>query len=202
MKQIKRLALKLYKILFWLCGKSFNKDHSLIIFESFLGKQFSDNPRALYEYMSIHYPEYRFLWSVDKRYTEVFERHDVPYIKRFSFSWMIYMNKAALWISNSRMPLWIPKPKGTTYLQTWHGTPLKKLAVDMDEVHMPGTDTENYKKNFTRESAKWDFLISPNEYSSEIFKRAFQFDGEMLETGYPRNCLLYTSDAADEQLYV
>ena len=49
MRKIKKLALKLYKILFWLSGKSFNKDHSLIIFESFLGKQFSDNPRALYD---------------------------------------------------------------------------------------------------------------------------------------------------------
>lgn len=133
------------------------------------------------------------MWSVDKRYADVFERYDIPHIKRFSLSWMIYMNKAVLWISNSRLPLWIPKPKGTTYLQTWHGTPLKKLAVDMDEVHMPGTDTERYKRNFTRESAKWDFLISPNEYSTEIFKRAFKFDNEMLETGYPRNDFLFTN---------
>ena len=193
MKKIKNLALKLYKIAFWISGKSFNKDNSLIIFESFLGKQYSDNPRALYEYMSIHYPEYRFMWSVDKRYTDVFERYDIPHIKRFSLSWMIYMNKAVLWISNSRLPLWIPKPKGTTYLQTWHGTPLKKLAVDMDEVHMPGTDTERYKRNFTRESAKWDFLVSPNEYSTEIFKRAFKFENHMLETGYPRNDFLFTN---------
>lgn len=193
MKRLKRLALKFYKVAFWLCGKTFNKDHSLIIFESFLGKQYSDNPRALYEYMSIHYPEYRFLWSVDKRNADVFERYDLPYIKRFSLSWMIYMNKATLWVTNSRLPLWIPKPKGTTYLQTWHGTPLKKLANDMDEVFMPGTDTERYKKNFTKEAAKWDYLISPNAYSTEIFKRAFKFDKDVLETGYPRNDFLFTN---------
>ena len=82
-------------------------------------------------------------------------------------------------------------------MQTWHGTPLKKLATDMDEVHMPGTDTERHKRNFTRESAKWDFLISPNEYSTEIFKRAFKFDDKMLETGYPRNDFLFTN--SDEE---
>lgn len=194
MKYIKKLALKLYKISFWICGKSFNKDHSLIVFESFLGKQYSDNPRALYEYMSIHYPEYRFLWSVDKQHIDIFKRYDLPYIRRFSLSWMIYMNKATLWISNSRLPLWIPKPKGTTYLQTWHGTPLKKLANDMDEVYMPGTDTERYKKNFTREAAKWDYLVSPNAYSTEIFRRAFKYDEEVLETGYPRNDFLFTNN--------
>lgn len=193
MKKLKSLGLKLYKASFWLCGKLFNKDHSLIIFESFLGKQYSDNPRALYEYMSIHHPEYRLLWSVDKRYAETFEHYDLPYIKRFSLNWMIYMNKATLWITNSRLPLWIPKPKTTTYVQTWHGTPLKKLATDMDEVYMPGTNTEKYKRNFTKESAKWDFLISPNEYSTEIFRRAFQFDKTVLETGYPRNDFLYTN---------
>ena len=195
MKKIKKyskvLLLKLYKAIFWFFGKIFNKDHSLIIFESFLGKQYSDNPRALYEYMTTHYPEYRFLWSVDKRYIDTFEKYDLPYIKRFSMNWMIYMNKATLWITNSRLPLWIPKPKGTTYLQTWHGTPLKRLATDMEEVHMPGTNTEKYKKNFSKEASKWDFLVSPNEYSSEIFRRAFVFDKTMLETGYPRNDFLF-----------
>uniref|UniRef100_UPI0005925A64 CDP-glycerol--glycerophosphate glycerophosphotransferase n=1 Tax=Nosocomiicoccus massiliensis TaxID=1232430 RepID=UPI0005925A64 len=159
-----------------------------IIFESFLGKQYSDNPRALYEYLLEHYPsEYELIWSVDKRYVKLFEEKGVPYYKRFSVKWLIAMNTANLWVSNSRLPLWIPKPKKTTYLQTWHGTPLKKLALDMDEVHMPGTDTEKYKKNFTTESKKWDFLVSPNTYSSEIFRRAFKFNKTMLETGYPRN---------------
>src|SRR5699024_6090786 len=86
----------------------------------------------------------------------------------------------------------------TIYLQTWHGTPLKKLATDMDEVHMPGTNTEKYKKNFVTESSKWDYLISPNEYSTEIFKSAFQFNKTMIESGYTRNELLYTHNSKDD----
>src|SRR5699024_6347037 len=58
------------------------------------------------------------------------------------------------------------------------------------EVHMPGTNTEKYKKNFITESSKWDYLISPNPYSTEIFKRAFQFDKTVIESGYPRNDFL------------
>src|SRR5699024_10775827 len=104
--------------------------------------------------------------------------------------WMFLMNRAKYWITNSRLPLWIPKPEKTIYLQTWHGTPLKKLAVDMDEVHMPGTNTDKYKKNFVTETQKWDYLVSPNNYSTEIFRRAFQFKKNILETGYPRNDFL------------
>ena len=63
---------------------------------------------------------------------------------------------------------------------------------------MPGTDTDKYKKNFIKEAAKWDYLISPNPYSSEVFKRAFGFTGEMLETGYPRNDYLVNENKLEE----
>lgn len=195
MKIIKAILLKIYKIFFVLAGKTLPKNNNLIVFESFLGKQFSDNPRALYEYMKRQYgEEYDLVWSVDRRYVDVFEENNIKYLKRFSLKWLLTLNRAGLWISNSRMPLWIPKPRKTKYLQTWHGTPLKRLALDMDAVLMPGTDTESYKKNFTTESSKWDYLISPNPYSTEIFRRAFNFNKTMLETGYPRNDILVNSN--------
>lgn len=36
-----------------------------------------------------------------------------------------------------------------------------------------------------------DYLVSPNDYSTEIFKRAFKFHKTMLDVGYPRNDVLY-----------
>ncbi len=202
MKKIKKAAFFVYKKLFALCGRTVRKDHSLIMFESFLGKQYSDNPRALYEYMSANHPEYTLVWSTDRHSTRIFEEHNIPYVKRFSLSWMIRMNKATLWITNSRLPLWIPKPHGTTYLQTWHGTPLKNLGTDIETVHMPGTDTESYRKNFTTEASKWDYLVSPNRYSTEIFRRAFDYDQEVLETGYPRNDFLFTGNDDETEEHI
>ncbi|MBM7644924.1 CDP-glycerol glycerophosphotransferase (TagB/SpsB family) [Scopulibacillus daqui] len=164
---------------------------NVVIFESFHGKQYSCNPRAIYEYLSSNHPEYKMYWSVDKRYAKTFEESHVPIIKRFSFRWFSLMPRAQYWVINSRLPLWMPKPKHTTYLQTWHGTPLKKLAEDIDEVHMPEVTTEVYKENFKIATRKWDYLISPNAYSTKIFRRAFQFDKEIIESGYPRNDFLY-----------
>jgi CDP-glycerol glycerophosphotransferase len=164
---------------------------NLIMFESFLGKQYSCNPRAIYEYLKEHHPEYKLVWSVDPRFEKGFLEKGIPFARRFSVKWLFLMARARFWVTNSRMPLWIPKPKKTIYLQTWHGTPLKKLAHDMKEVLMAGTTTEQYKKEFFHESRNWDYLISPNHYSTEIFKRAFQFDKEMIESGYPRNDIFY-----------
>ena len=57
-----------------------------------------------------------------------------------------------------------------------------------------------YKEHFYKQSRRWDYLISPNHYSSVIFRRAFKFDKEMLEFGYPRNDILYTKNNKDDIL--
>ncbi|GAB4074058.1 teichoic acid poly(glycerol phosphate) polymerase [Barrientosiimonas marina] len=184
-----------YKLAFSLLGKLPAKKKT-IMFESFIGKQYSDSPRAIYEYMLTHKPDYEMYWSVDRRHMPLFEDKHVRHVRRFSIKWLFLMARAGFWVSNSRLPLWIPKPKHTTYLQTWHGTPLKRLATDMDEVHMPGTNAEKYKRNFLKATAKWDYLVSPNAYSTEIFRRAFQFDRTMIESGYPRNDFLINANNA------
>lgn len=192
-KKVSNKLKRLYYIAFGLVGKLPVKKKT-VIFESFAGKQYSCNPRAIYEYMKEHNKDYKLYWSVNPEYTDIFEEKGIPYIKRFTLKWLFAMARAEYWVVNSRLPLWIPKPGHTTYLQTWHGTPLKRLAVDMEEVHMPGTNTEKYKRNFTEEAAKWDYLISPNAYSTEIFARAFQFNKTMIESGYPRNDFLHTDN--------
>src|SRR5699024_12506989 len=87
------------------------------------------------------------------------------------------------------------------YIQTWHGTPLKRMGNDIAEVKMPRTNTEKYKRNFKNETKRWDVLISPNEYSTEIFQSAFWMDREnILEIGYPRNDVLVNNQ--NDQKYI
>lgn len=169
------------------------KKKKLMMFESFHGRQYSDSPRAIYEYMRIFHPNYNLIWSIDKKSIHLFKSHGVPYIQRFTLKWFFTKPRAKFWINNVRLPKWMPRPRGTVYLQTWHGTPLKKLGLDIEEVHMPGTQTEKYRENIINESENWSFLVSPNKYSSEIFRSAFGFNGEIIESGYPRNDLLYTA---------
>lgn len=162
-----------------------------VFFESFGGKGYSDSPKYIYEYMMQHKEGYEFIWSVN-------DLQNIPgpakQVRRSSLKYYYYLARAKYWVSNARMPNKLYKPKNKVYLQTWHGTPLKKLAGDMDNVLMPGTNPATYKRNFSNETAKWDYLIAPNAYSSEIFRRAFWFNNTMLEVGYPRNDVLYNLD--------
>lgn len=198
-KFIKKFITKANKIVFTLVGFLPLKKN-VIMFESFLGKQYSDNPRAIYEYIKEHYPDYQLYWSADRKYIQNFEDKDLQIIPRFSIKWLFMMARAQFWITNSRMPFWVPKPNHTTYIQTWHGTPLKKIGIDIEEVHMPGVDTLKYREEFIEEASSWDYLVSPNRYSTNIFRQAFQYKGEMIESGYPRNDFLYNANTEEHIL--
>ena len=167
---------------------------NLVLFESFLGRGYSDNPKALYQTLKRQRPELTLVWIFAKEPTADVKASCPNWVLRNSPKYYYYMARARYWIFNTRQPLSLKKRRATTYLQTWHGTPLKRLGLDMEEVHMAGTTTEQYKKNFYQQAQEWDYLLSPNTYSSEIFKRAFGFSGTLLESGYPRNDLLYAPD--------
>src|SRR5699024_3593700 len=55
--------------------------------------------------------------------------------------------------------------------------------------------------NFKEETSRWDYLVSPNAYSSKIFETAFWMPPEkILEIGYPRNDVLV--NRANDQAYI
>lgn len=58
-----------------------------IVFESFSGKQYSCNPRAIYEYMVKIKADYEMIWSINPNQTRFFEMQGIPYVRRFSLRW-------------------------------------------------------------------------------------------------------------------
>lgn len=164
----------------------------LIFFESFLGKNYSDSPKYIYEQLLKENLNYKFVWSFNQE-TEI--PGNATKVKRFSLKYFYYLARAKYWVSNSRLPKYLDKREGNIYLQTWHGTPLKKLVFDMEEIY---SADPKYKENFYHQSRRWDYLSSPNAYSSKIFKRAFKFEKTMLEFGYPRNDILYNRNNKED----
>ncbi len=172
--------------------KSFQKlpmKKNKIVFESFLGRSYNDSPKAICDYILDNDYDYDIIWSVNDPKKITSEEFEV--VKKPSISYLYHLATAKYIITNSRMPKEFQKREGQKLIQTWHGTPLKRLVLDMEENHFPNTTKINYFINFLSDVAKWDYLISPNAYSTEIFRRAFAFEGEILEIGYPRNDRLH-----------
>ena len=164
-------------------------DPNLVVFESFMGKSYSCNPKYIYEYLLEHKPDMKFVWIYRDKPLDIIG--NPKQVKRFSLKYYYYMARAKYWVFNSRIPKHVRKKEGNIYLQTWHGTPLKTLVFDIKDIY---SANPNYKRDFYLQSRRWDYLISPNAYSSEIFRRAFKFEKTMLEYGYPRNDILYNGD--------
>jgi CDP-glycerol glycerophosphotransferase len=161
-----------------------------ILFESFFGKSYSDSPKYIYEHLSRNFPgKYRMIWVIDKKNTTIPYPH--KRIRRFSLWYYYYLGRCGYIVFNCRQPEWVIKRENNVFLQTWHGTPLKKLVFDLDEIV---SASPRYKQQFYKQSRAWDYLIAPNEFSSETFRRCFAYDNIMLETGYPRNDILHAPD--------
>jgi CDP-glycerol glycerophosphotransferase len=159
-----------------------------VLFESWRGKQYSDSPRAISEELSRRGGPDQ-LWVVNDRSVQMPD--DIPTVVRLSRDYYSALARARWVVANDSMPTFYSKRAGTTYLQTWHGTPLKRIGFDMDTIHFAN---KNYLEEFRHEVAKWDFLVSPNSFSTEILRRAFRYDGEILETGYPRNDVFHAGE--------
>jgi len=157
-----------------------------VMFESFFGKSYSDSPKYIYEYLVTNYPgKYRFVWVLEDKKVQL--PFDGITVRRFSLKYAYYLARAKYLVFNIRQPIWYKKRKEQVLLQTWHGTPLKRLVFDQEDVT---AGTPMYKMQFYKKRAEWDYLIAANQFSSDTFRRCFMYEGKMLETGYPRNDLL------------
>ncbi|WP_339187962.1 CDP-glycerol glycerophosphotransferase family protein [Bacillus sp. FSL M8-0025] len=79
----RRLLVSVYSIIFRIIGL-LPRNERLLIFESYSGKQFSCNPRAIFEYLEENKNKYEYglFWSVDKRGKDLFDDSDENYLKK------------------------------------------------------------------------------------------------------------------------
>lgn len=157
-----------------------------VVFNSF-GGRYNDNPRAVYEALVARGTEMDAVWLARPEL-----RGDFPAGVHTEEHWgpgaRAALESADVIVSNDGLSREWDKQPTTTYLQTWHGTPLKRLH--RDAVWAP----EGRLEMVMRDIARWDHLLSPNAASTPHLRSAFGFDGPVHETGYPRNDVLSAPD--------
>ncbi|WP_239740968.1 MULTISPECIES: CDP-glycerol glycerophosphotransferase family protein [unclassified Mammaliicoccus] len=160
-----------------------------IIYESFNGKSFADSPRMLYFYLIEKLPEYNHVVVTDnERLTKKLAELNIESVKKNSKKYFELYAGSRVWIANTRLSPQIQKKANQLYIQTWHGTPLKKLANDQTVISIPDVTLEEYNYGFNKETSRWDYLLSPSEIATQRFKSAFNLKNEQILTlGYPRN---------------
>ncbi|MET1132636.1 MAG: CDP-glycerol glycerophosphotransferase family protein, partial [Aeromicrobium sp.] len=159
----------------------------LVVFESDTGRAVADSPRAIYEELVDRGAPYATVWST----RSTFRPRDVTTRKvepnSPAFHW--HLSRARYWVNNQNFGPVVKPAKDTTYVQTWHGTPLKRMQYDA--VSTTGR-AEGYLERVAAKTATWSVLLSPSPYATKAFRSAFRYEGRVLEAGYPRNDVLVT----------
>jgi CDP-glycerol glycerophosphotransferase len=159
------------------------------VYNSYEGR-YSDNPRAIHEALRARGGPHTHLWLADPAHADGFP-DGVETVTYGSPQCVEALESADVVVANTHTDLvWSKRPE-TLYLQTWHGTPLKRIHWDV--LWAPPGRLERLQ----RDVDQWDCLISPNAASTPLLRRAFRYEGEVLECGYPRNDVLRSERAAE-----
>ncbi|AOY56384.1 MAG: hypothetical protein RI933_1111 [Actinomycetota bacterium] len=164
-----------------------------VFFESFQGKVIGDNPLDIYNELRRRRPDLEYIWTIGP---ETQAPEGARGVRFASKEWLVALATSKYLVNNTNWPWYFRKVPGQVYLQTWHGTPLKRLGREIPNNNL----TKSYLDTMDREASYWDYLISPNPFCTEIFPGAFGYRGRIIETGYPRNDRLSSASALDRAL--
>lgn len=165
-------------------------DTNKVVFMSFRGRSYSDNPRAISERLHARRPETDIVWLFKgDRFRE--ESKKVPdYVRcvnRQSRKSWVELATARVWVDNFTKDQELrgfPKEK-QFYVQTWHGDrPIKKIAYDTDD-------------SFYRLEEECSRVVTGSDFGMRMYRTAFRYRGEYINEGAPRNDILVRSDPAD-----
>lgn len=157
-----------------------------VFFESFYGRNISDNPLAIDRELVRRAPGVVRYWSVVDLSIPV--PAGAVAVVEGSPEWWRARGAARLLVVNDWLRRRFERRGGQRVLQTWHGTPLKRLALHRGFA-------PRRIAAVLRESRRWNVLLAQNPYSARILRGAYAFVRRPIWVeGYPRNDVLTSGD--------
>lgn len=201
MNNIKKIVGILLYYIINLLGIFIKKNDNYIVIGSWQGKNYTDNPRYLMEYMLSNTEDYIFIWIGDKSVQRQLPQNiRVKFCKINTLKSIYYVLKSKYAIFSQGMSdifnLNIYRNMTTIFLD--HGIPVKKWALDDQRLNvglLPSNNlvTRIYKK-FTKSEIQYDYFISASKLNDECILSALANLGpnkeNILKSGTPRNDVL------------
>lgn len=165
-----------------LLGVFAKTDEKYILFVSFGGKRFDDSPKVVYDQMIKleQFKDFKYYWAFVNT-----SDYDIPKGEKIKIDTLKYFwiaQKSKVWITNSAIERGLKFKKDKTfYVNTWHGTPLKKIGKDENAALK--TSGLGSKDICTQ-----DIILAQSNYDAEIFSNVFNVDiSKIIVCDLPRN---------------
>jgi CDP-glycerol glycerophosphotransferase len=159
----------------------------MAVFESHLGRQYSDSPKYIYETLRRVGAPMQVTWSHSDG-TDGFPG-DARLVKRGSWAYYLSLARAEFWVDNQGFPAIAEKRPETTYIQTWHGSAFKTMGFDEPKTQAAGREQRARLQGMVD---RFDYFVIRSRHDISTLVRAFRLRAEPLAVGYPRNDPLVT----------
>ncbi|MFF3844835.1 CDP-glycerol glycerophosphotransferase family protein [Streptomyces sp. NPDC002328] len=170
-------------------------DPNLAVYCAYWGRGYACSPAAIHAKAAELAPHIRSVFLVEPDHAHAMPagvEHAVLGSRR---AWQA-LARAKYLVNNANFAEGVVKRPGSVHVQTQHGTPLKKMGVDQSTYPVVAAATGSFTKLLGRVD-RWDYNLSSNTHSTQMWERAFPGSYEHLEYGYPRNDVFYTATADD-----
>ncbi|MFE9673652.1 CDP-glycerol glycerophosphotransferase family protein [Streptomyces sp. NPDC006259] len=170
-------------------------DPDLAVYCAYWGRGYACSPAAIHAKVAELAPHIRSVFLVEPDQAHTMPpgvEHAVIGSRR---AWQL-LARAKYLVNNANFAEGVVKRAGSVHVQTQHGTPLKKMGVDQSTYPVVAAATGSFAKLLGRVD-RWDYNLSSNTHSTQMWERAFPGSYEHLEYGYPRNDVFCTATAED-----
>ncbi|WP_029545278.1 glycosyltransferase [Selenomonas sp. AB3002] len=181
-----------------------NVNEKMIMYEAFSGRGITCNPGQIFRYLldDPRFEGYTHVWSLEEsefRDTaiEMYADYDnIVFTKPYSNEYFYYISTAKYLINNVTWPNYFTPKDSQVVINTWHGIPLKYLGFDVP-------DGKAGTANMIRNLLFTDYVISPAEYMTDIYRNSFKLEGiypgKVIEAGHPRIDCMFDADKYEIQ---
>lgn len=177
-------------------------EKNVIMYAAYRHKIMAGNPYAIFKYL-IDNPEYSNFYHIwiygNAKYLEYnafikYINHPrVRFISQDDIDdYVVALASSQYLVCNAALPDYWQKKEGQTYINTWHGTPLKTLGYDAKDY------SESSISNAQRNFFQCDYLVLQSQFAIEKMVEAYCikgiFCGKIIGTGMPRTDLVINTD--------
>ena len=181
-------------------GRQFPVEEKTIMFESFQGRLVACSPKAMYlaALEDERFNDYTFIWAVrdTKKYAYLKQNKNTKLIKYNTKGYLRVCATAKYWVTNSTMMVYVAPKKEQVFIQTWHGTPLKRLGCDIENAGNKAQKLSDVHNQYISQGKLISYFLSPSEFYTEKIASAYaQSDNALkkfIHCGYPRNDFLFS----------
>lgn len=165
-----------------------------VVFSSYYGKYYSDNPMYIFEAMAKKDKGLDYVWLLCDEETKI---NNARVVKKGTVKSLYELATARIWVDNCRKPLWMRKRKKQYYVQTWHAG----IGLKGSEGACVDTLGPAYVQAAQNDSKMANLFLANSDWSENVYRKYFWYDGKILKKGLPREDSLHkNSDGVHKKI--